>query len=161
MFSTDAYRFISSQHRLEDWCPMSAPQLLQFGLGDTPSVEIGVATEAEIATVTFEFAVDRDVRGQLDEWHLIAIRNHATHHVTLHLIGRYQPLRRLITSPVVGLATDRRRAKTLNSIYALAEPATEPPTRDTLLRVAARMLVLDSCVVVGDIARISGEVGHA
>jgi hypothetical protein len=135
--------------------------LLQFGLGETPTVEIGPASEDEIAAVTNEFAVNGDHRRQIDDWHLIAIRIRVVQQVTLHLIGSYQPSRRLITSPVVALAPDRRRAKTLNSIYLLAERATEPPTRDTLLRVAARMLLPDGCAIAGDNAQLSREVGHA
>ena len=135
--------------------------LLQFGLGVTPCVEIGLATDDEIAAVTNDLAVDGDVRRQIDDWHLVAIRNRVIPQVTLHLIGRYQPLRRLISSPVVALATDRRRAKTLNSIYQLADPATEPPPPEALARVAARMILRASGSIAGDIARISGDVGHA
>jgi hypothetical protein len=122
--------------------------LLQFGFGEPPPVEIGMATADEIVAVANEFAVDGDHGRQIDDWHLVAIRIRVVQQVTPHLIVRYQPSRRSISSPVVALAPDRRRAKTLNSVYALAEPANEPPTRDTLLRVTACML-------------ISREVGHA
>jgi hypothetical protein len=135
--------------------------ILQFGLGEMPSVEIGPATDSEIAEVTQAFAIDGDHRRQIDNWHLVAIRFRVLRQTTLHLIGRYQPTRRLMTSAVVALAPDRRRAKTLNSIYLLAERATEPPTRDTLLRVAARMLLPDGCAIAGDNAQLSREVGHA
>ena len=136
-------------------------QLLRFGLGEEPSVEIGLATDDEIAAVTNDLAVDGDVRRQIDDWHLIAIRIRPVQQITLHLIGRYQPLRRLISSPVVALATDRRRAKTLNSVYQLADPATESLPAEALARVAARMILRASGGIAGDIARISGEFGHA
>ncbi len=140
---------------------MTIRQLLQVGLDEQPSVEIGPATEAELAAVTGEFAADGKVRCQIEEWHLIAIRVHVLQQTTLHLVGRYEPLRRLITSPVVSLAFDRRHARTLNSVYALAQPAAEPPSRDTLLRIAARMLVRASVAMEADNTVISREVGHA
>jgi len=102
-------------------------------------VEVGVATEDELAAVVGEVHVIGDVRGEIEDWHVIAIRDRVERTTSLHVLGRMLHSRGRLTSDVVMLAAERSVVRTQNSVYLLGEPAQDLPTIEMLLTVAGAL----------------------
>ena len=102
-------------------------------------VEICVATEDELAAVVGEVHVVGDVRGRIEDWHVIAIRDRVERTTSLHVLGRMPPSRGRLTSDVVTLAADRSIVRTQNSYYLLGDPAKDSPSIEMLLTVAGAL----------------------
>jgi hypothetical protein len=113
--------------------PRSPDDVLQ---NDRDLFEIGFATAAEVASVTGDVDALGASRGRIDDWRVIALRNHLLGRVTLHVVGLFQEGRTRMTSEVAVIADNRSIVRTRNSVYALGTPATAEPDATLLLTVA-------------------------
>jgi hypothetical protein len=128
---------------------------------DDRSLEIGLATPKEEAAVVAEITIEKEVRGDIADWHLIAVRDHVNRLATLHVLGHHRSSMRWMTAALLGITPDRRFAKTLNSLYRLVTRATKPPTQETLLRVMAAGLFDTGRAGLPGPQGFAREVGHA
>lgn len=69
-------------------------------------LEVGLATAAEVAAVTGEVDASGMARGQIDDWHVVALRDRVADRVSLHMLGTHESGQAWITSDV-----RRRRAR--------------------------------------------------
>ena len=97
------------------------------------SVQIGVASDAEIAALIGDVDASGQVKGAVDQWHLVAIRGAGE--TTIHVIGHCGTSRRWMTSPVAVLSPDREMVRTRNSLYRLLTAAAGDLGYDTLLAI--------------------------
>jgi hypothetical protein len=102
-------------------------------------IQIGLATEAEIATLAGVVdAGPNQGKDMLSDWRLVSIRHIPTGDVVVRLLGdRVHTRGPVITSPVVGLDLERGRARTWNSIYGLADRGDGEPPPEQILGLCA------------------------
>jgi hypothetical protein len=103
-------------------------------------VSIGLARDAELAGVTGGIDILTPVRGQIDDWHAVAIRYRFAGMVTVHILGRQLNALRSITSDIVVMTPDRRFVRTRNSLYRLVQPAVGEPSPDMVRHVERALL---------------------
>ncbi|HVS78341.1 MAG TPA: hypothetical protein VHE11_15485 [Steroidobacteraceae bacterium] len=99
-------------------------------------LEIGLATAAELASVSGDVDAVDPPRGRIDGWHIMALRDRVVDSITLHVLGHVEDGRSWITSDVVVLASNRARVRTRNSLYLLGAQATGAPDLRLVLHAA-------------------------
>jgi hypothetical protein len=100
-------------------------------------LEVGLATEAELASVTGDLESRIAPVGRIDDWRVVALRDRTVAQTSMHIIGRFQKTRARMTSDIAVLTPDRACVRTRNSLYMLGEQATGEPDLILLLHVAA------------------------
>jgi hypothetical protein len=97
--------------------------------------ELGFATAAELAAVTGVLDGSGSPRGTIDDWRIIALRDHVAKHVTLHVVGRFENARAWMTSEIAMIAADESTVRTRNSIYMLGARAVGEPDPSLLFHI--------------------------
>lgn len=99
-------------------------------------LEIGLATDPESTAVTGDVDSRGQLRGRIDSWRVIAIRDRVVPETTLHVLGHFHDARAWLTSPIAVLTADRSLVRTRNSLYELGSPAQGEPDITLLLHTA-------------------------
>jgi hypothetical protein len=102
-------------------------------------LELGFATEPEIGAVTGDVDSVGDPKGRIHDWRFLAVRDPVARQVTLHVFGRLQTSRSLLTSSVAVVTPDRSRVRTRNSLYELGAAAEGEPDPMLLPSIAAAL----------------------